>query len=83
MQFLQDFLDRSKQLNQTPAVSQHNLAYHGPNQKYKIIHQGLTLPDLPAPLHYLNFLSIGQPNAPMLANPSASNQCTGYSHSNL
>ncbi|AUX88599.1 MULTISPECIES: DUF6670 family protein [Acinetobacter] len=72
MQFLQDFLDRSKQLNQTPAVSQHNLAYHGPNQKYKIIHQGLTLPDLPAPLHYLNFLSIiGQPNAPMLANPSA------------
>ena len=68
MRFLQDFLDRSKQLNQTPAVSQHNLAYHGPNQKYKIIHQGLMIPGLPTPLYYLNFLSIiGQPNAPMLA----------------
>ncbi|ENW26309.1 MULTISPECIES: DUF6670 family protein [Acinetobacter] len=71
MRFLQDFLDRSKQLNQTPTVS-HYPAYHGPNSKYKIIHQGLMIPGLPAPLHYLNFLSIiGQPNAPMLANPSA------------
>jgi hypothetical protein len=39
MRFLQDFLDRSKQLNQTPTVSRHP-AYHGPTSKYKIIHQG-------------------------------------------
>ncbi|MCO8041521.1 hypothetical protein OC498_12390 [Acinetobacter bohemicus] len=72
MQFLQDFLDRSKQLNQTPTVSSKHLAYHGPTSRYKIIHQGLMIPGLPAPLHYLSFLSIiGQPNAPMLANPSA------------
>lgn len=71
MRLLQDFLDRSKQLNQTPSLRQYP-AYHGPNKKYKIIHQGLMIPDLPAPLHYLNFLSIiGQPNAPMLSNPSA------------
>ena len=71
MRFLQDFLDRSKQLNQTPAVSRYP-AYHGPTSKYKIIHQGLMIPGLPAPLYYLNFMSIiGQPNAPMLSNPSA------------
>ncbi len=71
MRVLQFFLDRSKQLNQTP-YAPHALAYQAPNKKYKIIHQALMIPNLPAPLHYLNFLSIiGQPNAPMLCNPSA------------
>ena len=71
MQLFQDFLDRSKQLNQTPATTA-KLPYHAPNQKYKIIHQGLIIPDLPAPLHYLNFRSLmGQPNVPILRNESA------------
>jgi hypothetical protein len=71
MKLLQDFLDRSKQLNQTSTLTSYP-AYHGPNKTYKIIHQALILPNLPAPLHYLNFISrIGQPNIPMLANPSA------------
>lgn len=73
MQMFQDFLDRSKQLNQAPhQLKLEQLPFHAPNQKYKIIHQGLMIPNLPAPLHYLNFLSlIGQPNAPMLRNDSA------------
>jgi hypothetical protein len=63
MWLFQDFLDQSKQLNQAPSRSLP--AYHPPNKKYKIIHQALTIPNLPAPLHYLNFLSmIGQPNTP-------------------
>ncbi|MFH7810007.1 DUF6670 family protein [Acinetobacter sp. BSP-153] len=70
MWLFQDFLDQSKQLNQTPSRSLP--AYHPPNKKYKIIHQAVTIPNLPAPLHYLNFLSmIGQPNTPMLRNNSA------------
>ena len=73
MQMFQDFFDRSKQLNQAPhQLKLEQLPFHAPNQKYKIIHQGLIIPNLPAPLHYLNFLSlIGQPNAPMLRNDSA------------
>ncbi len=71
MAFLQDLLDRSKQLNQTPAT-QVDLACHGPNKKYKYIHQRLVIPNLPAPLHYFNFFSmIGQPNVPILCNPDA------------
>lgn len=70
MRLFQDFLDRSKRLNQTPVLTPP--AYHAPNNNYKIIHQGIMIPNLPAPLHYLNFVSIiGQPNAPMLSNPSA------------
>ncbi|MEQ1370394.1 DUF6670 family protein [Acinetobacter schindleri] len=71
MAFLQDLLDRSKQLNQTPAA-QADLACHGPNKKYKYIHHRFVIPNLPAPLHYFNFFSmIGQPNVPMLCNPDA------------
>ena len=70
MQLFQDLFDQSKQLNQAPSQAQ--LAYHAQKGRYKIIHQGLMIPNLPAPLHYLNFLSvIGQPNAPMLRNESA------------
>lgn len=71
MRVLQYLLDRSKQLNQTPHAPL-DLAYHAPNKKYKIIHQALIIPNLPAPLHYLNFSSMnGQLNVPMLSNPSA------------
>lgn len=71
MRLLQDFLDRSKQLNQTSSLRRHP-AYHAPNKKYKIIHQALILPNLPAPLHYLNFFSIlGQPSIPILRNSDA------------
>ena len=70
MRLLQDFLDRSKQLNQT-SLFQSFPAYHPPNKKYKIIHQALLIPNLPAPLHYFNFVSFfGQPNIPILFNPS-------------
>ena len=63
MQLFHDLLDQSKQLNQAPFQAQ--LAYHAQKGRYKTIHQGLIIPNLPAPLHYLNFLSIiGQPNAP-------------------
>lgn len=71
MRLLQDFLDRSKQLNQTPRRPE-ALAYHPPNKNYKIVHQALILPNLPAPLRYINFFSmIGQPNIPVWANLSA------------
>ena len=71
MRLLQDFLDRSKKLNQTSSLQQYP-AYHAPNKKYKIIHQGLMIPNLPAPLHYFNFVTIlGQPNIPIFSNPIA------------
>lgn len=70
MQLLMSLTDESKQLNQAPFPLR--LSYHGPRGRYKIIHQGLMIPGLPAPLHYFNFLSImGQPNAPMLRNDYA------------
>ena len=45
MQLFQDFLDRSKQLNQTPAATA-KLPYHAPKHHYKFIYQGLILPNL-------------------------------------
>lgn len=70
MQLLMNLVDESKQLNQ--AQFPFKLDYHGPKGRFKIIHQGLMIPELPAPLHYFNFLSIiGQPNVPMLRNTSA------------
>lgn len=70
MQLLMNLVDESKQLNQ--ARFPLGLAYHPPKGWFKIIHQGLMIPNLPAPLHYFNFLTIlGQPNVPMLRNPSA------------
>lgn len=70
MQLLMNLVDDSKQLNQ--AQFSYKLNYHGPKGRFKIIHQGLMIPGLAAPLHYFNFLTIiGQPNAPMLRNESA------------
>lgn len=70
MSLLMNFLDTSKKLNQTPPL--HLPPYHPQQKQYQIIHQGLMIPNLPAPLHYFNFLSIiGQPNVPMLLNRSA------------
>lgn len=70
MQQMMSIFDDSLKLNQTPVLKPP--AYHPPYKHYKIIHQGLMIPNLPAPLHYFNFLSIiGQPNAPMLRNASA------------
>ncbi|WP_168461098.1 XapX domain-containing protein [Acinetobacter sp. A1] len=66
MQLFQDFLDRSKQLNQTPDALC-KLPYHAPKHHYKFIYQGLILPALPAPLHYVNFLGLlGHLNSNML-----------------
>ena len=62
MQLFQDLFDRSKQLNQAPSVRPE--AYHAQQGRYKIIHQALKIPNLPAPLHYLNFYTmLGQPRA--------------------
>ncbi|OTG80612.1 DUF6670 family protein [Acinetobacter sp. ANC 4648] len=70
MQLLMNLVDESKQLNQ--AQFPLKLGYHGPKGRFKIIHQGLMIPNLPAPLYYLNFLTIiGQPNIPMIRNPYA------------
>lgn len=70
MQQWMHIFDDSAKLNQTPYAKQPE--YHPQNKYYKIIHQGLMIPNLPSPLHYFNFLSIiGQPNAPMLLNKSA------------
>lgn len=70
MQLLMNLVDESKQLNQAPFP--YRLDYHGPKGRFKIIHQGLMIPGLPAPLHYFNFLTIiGQPNVPMLRNEYA------------
>lgn len=70
MQLLMNPVDESKQLNQ--AQFPLKLDYHSPKGVYKITHQGLMIPGLPAPLHYFNFLAIvGQPNIPMLRNPYA------------
>ena len=49
-----------------------DLAYHPVKGWYKIIYQGLIIPDLPSPLHYFNFKALtGQPNIPILRNQSA------------
>lgn len=70
MQLLMNFVDESKQLNQ--AQFPYKLDYHGQKGRFKIIHQGLMIPGLPAPIHYFNFLTIiGQPNVPMLRNEYA------------
>lgn len=70
MRLFQDFLDQSKQLHQ--AQQKIELFYHPPKDKYKIIHQKLVLPNLPAPLHYLNFFSlVGQPNSTVFCNQDA------------
>ncbi|CAM4201044.1 DUF6670 family protein [Acinetobacter pragensis] len=64
MQLFKGFLDQSKQLNQTPAKLVRHLPLHAQTSQYKTILLGLKIPNLPAPLHYLNFISvIGRPNA--------------------
>lgn len=72
MQLFNGFLDQSKQLNQTPARLQSNLSLHAPAQQYKTVLLGLKIPNLAAPLHYLNFISIiGQPATKILRNECA------------
>ena len=67
MQLFQDLLDRSKQFNQAPPQP---TLLHAQQGRYKIIHQAVKIPNLPAPLHYLNFYSlIGQPRAPIFQQP--------------
>lgn len=67
MQLFQDLLDRSKQFYQAPPQP---VALHAQQGRYKIIHQAIKIPNLPAPLHYLNFYSlIGQPRAPIFQQP--------------
>lgn len=70
MQLFQDFLDRSKQLNLAPKKS--HLNFHIPTRQYKFVYFGIILPNLPAPLHYFNFIGLmGAAHAPMLRNESA------------
>lgn len=68
MPLFQDFLDQSKQCNQAPISA---LPYHAQHGRYQIIHQALNLPELPAPLHYLNFFSVfGLPKSLLCQTPS-------------
>ncbi len=68
---MMNVFDLSRQLNLQPKAVQ-NPPYHAPQGRYKIVHQSLVIPGLPAPLHYLNFFSfIGQPNIPIWINPDA------------
>ncbi len=69
-----DLLDQSKQCNRASQNSLDQLPFHAPNNKYKITHHALIIPNLPAPLHYFNFYSLlGQPNALALQNESSIN----------
>ena len=73
MRLFQDLLDQSRQLNQTPNNNKKlNLPYHVPNHKYKTIIVSLKVPNLPAPLHYLNFFTvIGVDESSIFYNESA------------
>ena len=67
MQLFQDFFDQSKQLNQAPCYKQQKIPFHTPTEKYKGVLIALKIPNLPAPLHYLNFcVQLGQVNVPIL-----------------
>lgn len=72
MRLFQDFLDQSKQLNQAPSSSkQKKITYHPPNKKFKTVLFSIKIPNLPAPLHYLNFFTtLGFPNSSLLFNES-------------
>lgn len=68
MQLFQDLCNRFKQLNRAPKIKP--LAYHAQQGRYKLIHQAIKIPNLPAPLHYLNFYSLlGQPKASIFEQP--------------
>ncbi|RKG43386.1 MULTISPECIES: DUF6670 family protein [Acinetobacter] len=72
MQLFQDFFDQSKQLNQAPYCKQQKLPFHIQTQKYPSILIALKIPNLPAPLHYLNlFIQLGQLNLPILHHAHA------------
>ena len=72
MQLFKGFLDQSKQLNQTPAKLPRRLPLHAQTSQYKTVLLGLKIPNLPAPLHYLNFISvIGRPNADIFCQEDA------------
>ena len=70
MQMLMSSLEQSTRLNlklSSPSL----LAYHPPKNHFKLVYHGLMLPDLPAPLHFLNFIGLlGQPKIPLFHNPS-------------
>lgn len=51
-----------------------SVTFHPPKGLLKVVYQGFILPDLPAPLYYLNFISlIGQPRAAIFHNSTAIN----------
>lgn len=59
----------SKSAKQPPNLTQLQWL---PNPQYKTVHYGLVFLNLPAPLHYINFLSLlGIPNIPVFQNPAA------------
>ncbi len=70
MQMLMSSLEQSPRLNLK--FSQTTLlAYHPPKGHFKVVYHGLILPNLPAPLHFFNFINLlGQPKIPLFHNPS-------------
>ncbi|WP_130804258.1 DUF6670 family protein [Acinetobacter ihumii] len=70
MQMLMSSLEQSTRLN-LKLDSTSLLAYHPPQGRFKLVYHGLMLPNLPAPLHFLNFMALmGQPKIPLFYNPS-------------
>lgn len=65
-------LMNNSQLKQLNLNKSDALTFYPPKGLFKIVYQGLILPNLPAPFHYVNFISlIGQPRIPICYNPSA------------
>lgn len=62
----------NNQLKQLNLNKSDALIFYPPKGLFKIVYQALILPNLPAPFHYLNFISlIGQPRIPVCYNASA------------
>lgn len=65
-------MNQTSQLQQLNLKQNEGLAYHPPKGLFKIVYQGVILPNLPAPLHYFNYISlIGQPRIPICYNASS------------
>ncbi|WP_151981280.1 DUF6670 family protein [Acinetobacter guerrae] len=70
MQMLMSSLEQSTRLNLKLSPTS-LLSYHPPKGRFKVVYHGLILPNLPAPLHFLNVITlIGQPKIPLFYNPS-------------
>lgn len=60
------------QLQQLSLNSNEGVVYQPARGFFKVVYQGLILPNLPAPLRYFNYISlIGQPRIPLCYNANS------------